>query len=247
MTRRWLLASALPMPHLLRAWAVPNVRVTGFELIPVRATERTVWLMVRLTTDRGISGLGEASDAFGFLNTTKQDALRMESELRKFFSLAQGRSAFEIELYRVKGEPLAAAGGLISATAYSAIEQALWDLCGQALEIPSYTLFGGKIRDTLPIYANINRATKPRTPEGFAETAKRAVAEGFRAVKAAPFDGFPKPGSPASEIRSAVDQGIACLAAIRTAVGAEVQVMVDCHSFFDVALAKSVAQRLEPY
>src|SRR6185503_14846074 len=148
MTRRWLLASALPMPLLLRARAVPNLRVTGFELIPVRATERTVWLMVRLATDRGLTGLGEASDAFGFSNTSKQDAVRIESELRKFFGLVQGRSPFGIELYRVKGEPLSAAGGLISATAYSAIEQALWDLCGQALEVPSYDLFGGKIRDT---------------------------------------------------------------------------------------------------
>ena len=119
---------------------MPNVHVTGFELLPVRATERTVWLIVRLSTDRGLTGLGEASDAFGFANTTKQDALRMESELRKFFVLTQGKSPLDIEAYRQKAEPSAVAGGLISATAYSAIEQALWDLAGQALEIPSVRL-----------------------------------------------------------------------------------------------------------
>jgi galactonate dehydratase len=242
-----LLAAILPSPILLNLGAKPKLRVTALELLPVRATERTVWLIVRLRTDQGLMGLGEASDAFGFANTTKQDALRMESELRKFFALIQGKSPLEVEAFRQKAEPLAAAGGLVSATAYSAIEQALWDLAGQALDIPTYDLFGGRIRDRLPVYANINRATRPRTPEGFAATAKRAIDEGFHAVKAAPFDGFPKPGSPAAEIRSAVDQGIACVAAMRDAIGPDMELMVDCHSFFDVALAKSVARSLEPY
>ena len=246
-SRRAFLASSLLSPVLLPLRAAPNVHVTDFELLPVRATARTVWLIVRLATDRGLTGLGEASDAFGFANTTKQDALRMESELRKFFGLVQGTSPLDIEAYRQKAEPIAAAGGLVSATAYSALEQALWDLAGQALEIPAYDLFGGKVRDRLPVYANINRATTLRTPEDFAETAKKAVQDGFRAIKGAPFDGFPKPGAAASEIRAAVDLGIACVAAMREAAGADVEVMVDCHSFFDVPLAQSVAERLERY
>ncbi len=246
-SRRAFLASSLLSPVLLPLRAAPNLRVTGFELIPVRATYRTVWLIVRLTTDRGLTGLGEASDAFGYANTTKQNALRMESELGRFFSLIQGKSPLDVEAYRQKGKPIAAAGGLIPATAYGAIEQALWDLAGQALEIPAYDLFGGKVRDRLPVYANINRATTLRTPEGFAATAKKAVQDGFRAVKGAPFDGFPKPGASADEIRAAVDLGIACVAAMREAVGPDVEVMVDCHSFFDVPRAQSVAERLERY
>jgi galactonate dehydratase len=231
----------------MRLQAANNVRVTGFELIPVRATERTVWLIVRLTTDRGLTGLGEASDAFGFANTTKQDALRMESELRNFFSLIEGKSPLNIEAYRQRAEPIALSGGLVSATAYSAIEQALWDLAGQALGIPTYQLFGGSVRSDLPAYANVNRAASPRTPDGFAAAAKGAVAEGFRAVKAAPFDGFPKPGSPGVEVRSAIDRGIECVAAMRAAIGVGVELMVDCHSFFDVPLAQTVARRLEPF
>jgi galactonate dehydratase len=240
-TRRALLAAPLLAP-LLRA--APKLRVKSLELIPVRATSRTVWLIVRLTTDAGITGLGEASDAFGYANTTKQDAQRMESELRKFFALIENKSPLDVEAYRQQAEPLATS--LIPATAYSAIEQALWDLAGQALEIPTYDLFGGKVRDRLPIYANINRATTTRTPDGFAQTAKRAVADGFRAIKAAPFDGFP-PLTATSEARTATDLGIACIAAMRDAVGSGIEVMVDCHSFFDVALAQSVAKRLEPY
>ncbi len=226
--------------------APPKLRVTGFELLPVRATERTVWLLVRLQTDAGLTGVGEASDAFGFANTTKEDAAQMESALRQFFGMIEGRSPLDIEAYRAAGRGAARAGGLVTATAYSALEQALWDLAGQALQVPTYTLFGGSLRDRLLVYANINRATQPRTPAGFAATARRAFDDGFRAMKAAPFDGFPAPGSPAAEIQKAVDQGIAALEAMRAAVGPDVQLMVDAHSNFDVALARKVAQRLEP-
>ena len=226
--------------------AAPKMRVTGFELLPVRATSRTVWLIVRLRTDAGITGLGEASDAFGFANTTVQDAARMESELRGFFEIIKGQSPLDIGAYRQRGGPIAAKGGLVSATAFSAIEQALWDLAGKALDVPTYTLFGGKLRDSLPVYANINRATTNRTPAGFAATAKAAVKDGFRAVKGAPWDGFPPPGSSPAAIEAAVENGIACVAAMRDAVGPDVEVMCDCHSFFDVALAERVAKRLEP-
>jgi len=250
--RRALLSAALAVAGgSIAAWpagvrAAPRLRVTGFELLPVRATGRTVWLLVRLRTDAGLTGLGEASDAFGFANTTKEDAARMEAELRGFFRLIEGKSPLEMGSYRQAGEPLAMRGGLVSATAYSAIEQALWDLAGKSLDVPTFALFGGRLRDSLAVYANINRATKPRTPAGFAAAARAAVDEGFLAVKAAPFDGFPPLTSPAATIEAAVDEGIACITAMRAAVGPQVEMMVDCHSFFDVALAERVARRLEP-
>jgi galactonate dehydratase len=225
---------------------MPRLRVTGFELLPVRATRQTVWLIVRLRTDAGLTGLGEASDAFGFDDTTKQEAAQMETELRRFFALIEGKSPLDLGTYRRLGEALAAAGGLVSATAYSALEQALWDLAGKALEVPASTLLGGRVRDTLPVYANINRAANPRTPEGFAATARAAVADGFRAVKAAPFDGFPPPGAPQAQVDAALDKGIATMTAVREAVGADVELKVDCHSFFSVEAAVMVARRLEP-
>jgi galactonate dehydratase len=115
--------------------------------------------------------------------------------------------------------------GLVAATAFSAIEQALWDLAGQALGVPTYALFGGKVRDAVPVYANVNRAATPRTPAGFAAAARRAVADGFRAVKAAPFDGFPSAGSPQAAVDGAVAAGIDAGIAIREAVGPAVDVM----------------------
>jgi galactonate dehydratase len=237
-------AGALTWPLAIEA--APKVRITKFEIVPMRATQRTVWVFLRLSTDAGLTGLGEASDAFGFNNTTKQDSARMESEVRTFFRLIEGKSPLEIAAYRAQGEPLVTGRGLPAATAYSAIEQALWDLAGKVLDVPTHTLFGGKLRDTLPTYANVNRATRPRTPQGFAAAAKAAVQDGFRAVKAAPFDGFPPLSSPAATIDAAVENGIACVAAMREAIGPDVELMVDCHSFFDVALAERVARRLEP-
>jgi galactonate dehydratase len=226
--------------------AAPRLKVTGFELIPVRATSRTVWLVVRLRTDAGLTGLGEASDAFGFADTTRENAATMDAALRGFFRLIEGGSPLEIGAYRARGYALAAKGGLVAATAFSAIEQALWDLSGKALDVPVHALFGGAVRSTLACYANVNRATNPRTPDGFAAAARAAVGDGYRAIKAAPWDGFPAPGSSARDIEAAVELGIASTAAMRAAVGPDVALMVDCHSFFDVALAERVARRLEP-
>ena len=231
---------------LRAAAAVPRLRVTGVDLVPVRATSRTVWLFVRLTTDAGLVGLGEASDAFGFANTTADDAARMRRELQRFFELISGRSPLEIESYRQRGEPMARQG-LIPATAFSAIEQALWDLAGKALDVPTYVLLGGKVRTSLPVYANINRATNPRTPDGFAAAAKRAVTDGFKTIKAAPFDGFPSAGSAASQIARHIDLGLDAVRAMREAVGPSIGIMIDAHSFFDVEQSVAVADRLTPY
>jgi galactonate dehydratase len=123
----------------------------------------------------------------------------------------------------------------------------MWDLAGRALEVPTYVLLGGKVRNALPVYANINRATNPRTPAGFAAAARRAIADGFKAMKAAPFDGFPAPGAPAADVARAIDTGIASVAAMREAVGTRIAIMVDCHSFFGVEQAVAVADRLGPY
>lgn len=247
MTRRQLgtMIFGAAMTQLPGLSARPKLKLTRMELLPVRATERTVWLFVRLHTDAGLQGLGEASDAFGFSNTSKDDVQRIEAQLRTFFAMVEGGSPFDIAGFRNKARETAAKGPVMVATAFSAMEQAMWDLAGQALGVPVYTLLGGATRNTLPVYANINRTTKPRTPEGFAATARRAVSDGFQAVKAAPFDGFPRKGTDAA-IQEALELGIACTKAIRDAVGPSVQVMIDCHSNFTVPMSKEVAKRLEP-
>ncbi len=80
-----------------------DIRITGFELLPVRATYRTVWLFLRLHTSTGLSGIGEASDAFGFANTTRTNTDTMHCELAEFFAMVVGESPLAIQQYRERG------------------------------------------------------------------------------------------------------------------------------------------------
>ncbi len=213
-----------------------GLRITEMEVIGVRATMRTNWIFVRLTTNDGQTGLGEAS---------VNRRLNLP-ELSGFFNLVRGRSPFEIERYRQAGWATASTGDREQATAFSAIEQAQWDLVGKSLGAPVYDLVGGRLRDELPVYANINRATTDRSPNGFAISAQQAVADGFRAIKAAPFDGFPSLDQPRAEVEAATELGVHCIEAMRTAIGPDIDLKIDAHSHFDVALAIDVATRLEP-
>ena len=206
------------------------------ELTSVRVSERTAWMFVHLRTNLGLEGLGECSLGNRRELPTLDDA----------FEAARGRSPFDIEAYRAAGRERAAAGDRFEATAFSAIEQALWDLVGKAVDAPVHQLTGGLLRNRLRAYANINRATRERTPAAFATNARTAVEDGFSAIKAAPFDGFPALDAPALEVAAAADLGVACVEAIRAAVGPDVDILIDCHSFFNVDLAVDVAGRLEP-
>ena len=213
-----------------------EVAVTDMEVIVVNVTQRTKWIFVLLTASNGVTGLGEAS-------LGRRSEL---NELNTFFRLVEGQSPFDINQYRTRGWPRASAGNRAVATAFSAIEHALWDIVGKTLSVPVYQLFGGKLRDSLPVYANINRATSNRTPEGFAEKAQQAVADGFKAIKAAPFDGFPPLTASPNEIFEARQLGVDCVFAIREAIGDDIAIKIDAHSFFDVELSINVAEQLLP-
>ena len=100
---------------------------------------------------------------------------------------------------------------------------------------------GGEPQSGVPLYANINRGLfgTPRTPADFARAAERAVHEGFSAVKCAPFDEM-SPGDEAGRARP----GIRRVAAVRDAMGPDVNLLVDCHGRFDVESAVMVAEEL---
>jgi galactonate dehydratase len=221
--------------------AVPRLRVRGVDLLPVRATNRTVWLIVRLQTDAGLVGLGEASDAFGFANTTADDTARMRSQLKAFFDLVNGRSPFEIERYRQQGEPLARQG-LVAATAFSAIEQALWDLAGKRLGVPVVTLLGGPCRERIRVYAN-GWYSGAKSPDAYAAKAKDTVARGFTALK---FDPFPGPWRTHIS-REAERQVVETVRAVREAVGPKIDLLIECHRRLAPMHAVRVAAALEPF
>jgi len=134
--------------------------------------------------------------------------------------------------------------GRVRRTAWSGLEQALWDLLGQSLGAPIHALMGGAVRERIRLYANINRHVEARSPEAFAIAAAAAVSEGFTGIKLAPFDEV----SGASRRRTATDApwrlGIQRVRAVREAIGPGVELMVDCHGRFDAGDVRQVAQEL---
>ena len=115
---------------------------------------------------------------------------------------------------------------------------------GRALGVPIHRLLGGAVRDRIRLYANINRAVTDRSPAGFARAAATAVAEGFTAVKLAPFDGVHWSQRDRAEARPALARGIERVAAVRDAIGPDVELMVDCHERFNREMAVRVAREL---
>ena len=196
------------------------------------------WLFVQVETDDGLVGLGEASQGGNDLVEAC-----VEKRLKPYLI---GKDPRGIEPLTAGMLTLVGRDGRGAATAMSGVEQALWDIWGQSLGQPIWALLGGRHRNRIVLYANTNRRTYDRTPAGFAESARLAVADGIRAVKCAPFDGVDLRYPDREANRRGIALGVARVAAIREAVGPEVRVMVDCHSRFDVPTAIAVARELAP-
>ena len=210
------------------------MKITDFEPIIVRVNQRGDWVFVRVHTDEGIVGLGEASHA-------GNDALLLAA-LAHYRERLIGQDPTRIQaIWRQLHNKNA---GRVEHTALSGVEQALWDVLGQKLGAPIRDLFGGPLRDKLRLYANINRHVADRSPEGFARAAQQAVAEGFTAVKLAPFDELRAPDHVRTGPKAAWRKGVERVYAVRAAIGDEVELLVDCHERMDAPEAMMVAQAL---
>lgn len=216
------------------------MQITDLEVIRIGVNRRGDWLFVRLTTDEGLTGLGEASHGGG----PERDSIVTAILVHQCRDRLLGRDPRAVVAATAALWSLG--DGRAGSTAISACEQALWDLAGKAAGLPVYRLLGGPTRERIPLYANVNRATAERTPEGFARSAAAAAAQGFRAIKCAPFDGMERRRVRDRDQRARLANGLASVQAVRDAVGSEVEVLVDCHSNFDVPTAVEVAGALRP-
>ena len=107
----------------------------------------TNWTFVKIETDAGIYGLGEASLQY------KDEGLIAEFGAFKRFLI--GKNPFEIErLWTSLYRRVTWSGGPVTTSAISAIDLALWDIKGKALGVPVYELLGGKSHDKIRMYAN---------------------------------------------------------------------------------------------
>ncbi len=211
--------------------------ITAVEYLGVNVTPKTNWSFLVVRTADGCSGIGECT-------LSNQEPL-LEAEAARLAANVVGEDAANRN--RIARLIPHAPGGLVAHAVLSAFEQALWDLAGQAAGQPIHALLGGALRDAVPLYANINRGANPRSPEGFAAAATRAVADGFRAVKLAPFEPLVWEDAADAAQRAAYDQGLARIAAVRAAVGRDIDIMVDAHWRFSPGGAARLVQDVAPF
>ncbi len=200
-------------------------------------------LFVKIYSNQDIVGHGEGVDATpGTYHLVKIFGERLKGKnplnVHRLFEDLRRRGFFEG----------AQAGMYVSVL--TAVESALWDLAGKALDLPVYQLLGGKFRDRIRVYMDTALyQNKLPGPEDFAQSAKEAVDMGFTAVKfdldqgndPNKYDKYNWTASPA-EIQRMYDQ----MAAAREAVGPNIDICADMHGRYDTTSGERVAKVLEP-
>ena len=195
------------------------------------------WLFVKVETDEGISGWGEAY-------TLWDREMSIEAYMKNMRRYLIGRNPFNIKHFtQVMFDDYAARRGSMDFfCAISGIEQALWDIIGKALNSPIYNLLGGACREKIRVYANY-WYDDARTPKEFAEKAVETVNSGFTALK---FDPFPGPWR---SYISKQDERVAIktVRAVREAVGPHIDLLIEVHRRLSPMNAVRVARMLEKF
>jgi len=218
--------------------APSDLKITDIKCGYVRGS-----LFVKIYTNQNIWGCGEGVDAIsGTYHLVKSLGARLK-----------GRNPLDVnrlfEDIRKAGFFQGAQAGMYVAV-LSAIETALWDIAGKALNLPVYQLLGGKFRDKIRVYCDtaLYQRSLPQ-PKDFADAASKAKSMGFNAMKfdldqandPNKYDRYNWTASPA-ELQRMYDQ----IAAARDAVGPNTDILVDMHGRYDAPTGHAVAKRLEP-
>jgi len=215
------------------------MKITDVETLIFSAAHHNAnrnWVIVKINTDDGLYGLGDAS---GLGND--HQVISLIDEMAEAFLI--GRDPMDSEaIWTQIYYNNQSRGGRIDTTALSGIDIALWDLKGKALGLPVYKLLGGAQREKVRVYAN-GWYTNPGSPELNAEEAKEVVAMGYTAMKFDPFAQDNYYNISLEEAQIAEDR----VAAVREAVGPNIDILVEVHAKFSTGTAISLGQRLEKY
>jgi galactonate dehydratase len=207
------------------------MRISRIETFTVGAGWKN-WLFVRVDTDEGVSGIGEGT-LNGFVRT-------IEAAVHELGHLALGEDPHRVTaLARRLYDSVSNEGGHVHRHAIAALEIACWDILGKSLGVPVHQLLGGRVRDSVPAYAN-GWYRDERSSDAFAEAAERVVEKGFRALKLDPFGtahGFLEEGE--------LERALSIVEAVRARCPA-LQILIDVHARFAVAEAIRVARAFEP-
>jgi galactonate dehydratase len=189
------------------------------------------YLLVRIYTDAGIIGNGEAGYWEHHATTAEQ--------IRSLSSYFVGKDPLRIDHHHQAISRNTHFSGVVLSAALSAIDIALWDILGKNAGLPVYQLLGGKCRDRVRVFENIGGDTI----EDRAESAKRSVVNGFTSLRTNPFfTDFEKRESSAN-----ITQAIDLIASIRDAIGYEIDLGVEIHRNLQPDEAITLAKALEPY
>jgi galactonate dehydratase len=191
-------------------------------------------VFVRLETDEGVIGVGEGTLEFQPLAV--EAAIKTLAERYVIGSSAFAIERLWLEMYRNEF----ARGEAIINSAIAALEMAMWDIVGKALDCPVYDLLGGQVHESLPAYANAWYGVGS-SPNEIGQAAAAVRAKGYRGLKFDPF-GAAGRDPEAKELRKGVEIALA----IRDAVGPDMDIMIDCHGRFSPGAAISVARDLDP-
>lgn len=231
------------------------MKINRVEIFDIHCPDRPMWnpVFVRVHTDEGISGVGEAGLAYDLGHSAAANMIKEFAE-----EMLLGRDPFQTEdLWNLmlRGSFWGLGGGPIIYSAMSAIDTALWDIKGKALGLPVYQLLGGKVNDKLRTYASQlqfdwdeNFAALVQ-PEDYARAAEKAVAEGYDAVKVDPimYDDKGETHFDRTKLITPKEMRLyrARLMAIREAVGEDVDIIFECHSLPGASTAIQLGELVE--
>lgn len=180
----------------------------------VATVHRRTCIVVRVTTDDGVEGIGEAVVARYFSGESLASATELVGDV--FAPELIGRDPSD--LYAIRG--LMRRIAVHNNAARAAVEMALHDIVARAAGMPLYQLYGGRSREAVPTIWHVSGGD----PVSNAEDAARAVTEeGYRFVKV--------------KVGGDVDVDIAKVHAVRGAVGTDVTILPDANQGWDVVSA----------
>jgi galactonate dehydratase len=239
MMRRDFFVETAGLAGFLAAAAQPlaagrsDIKITDIKTYLVGLGSRNL-LFVKVETDQGIHGIGEA------YSCGPDDAT--VATINDFKRWLVGQDPRNVEhLWAMMMNFTRFPGGLVVNAAISGIEHALWDILGKTVGVPVYRLLGGKCRDKIRVY----QSAGGNEPKAVADNATALVRKyGYTAVKMSPHMSGGN-ARPYNQVNRVAGERVA---AVRNALGKDVDIAVDIHAkFFEVSRAARLARAIEPY
>jgi galactonate dehydratase len=218
------------------------MKITRIETHVCHARMRN-WIFVKVLTDQdGLFGWGEA--------TLEWHTRAVVGAIEDLAQLVVGEDPTAPEhlwqmMYR---QHFWHGHGIVRATAIAGIDLALWDILGKVAGLPCSKLWGGPVRDQIRTYCHLGGGrmedfyeTPAENAQQFAELARQAVANGYTAFKS-----MAVPPTMPLEGQRPIRAAEQAVAAMREAVGPDIDIMVDCHARPSPAMGLQFAKALEP-